>query len=135
MCLTQNSSKSLTITYDYKVFSKPQLNLLTNKKLYWKSNMYRRNKNTALMFVRAPKHFKSGKQHIFFFNTLVRKKQFYNATKDVLVRKSKNILALYSLIKLYDILDVTSGVYISRITVEQSVLLNFSSKYNTILLK
>lgn len=29
----------------------------------------RKGNNNPLMFVRAPKHFKSGKQHIFFFNS------------------------------------------------------------------
>lgn len=30
------------------------------------------------MFVRAPKHFKSGKQHVFFFNSIFRVKQQLN---------------------------------------------------------
>lgn len=116
----------LTITYDYKVFSKPHLNLLTNKKLYWKSNLYRRNKNTALMFVRAPKHFKSGKQHIFFFNTLIRKKYTYKILNTTLLNKYKNILALYSVAKLINVMDIKSGVYVSRVTFEQNIILPFN---------
>ncbi len=126
MCLSVNYSNNLSITYDYKVFSKPHLNLLTNKKLYWKSNLYRRNKNTALMFVRAPKHFKSGKQHIFFFNTLIRKKYTYRVLNTTLLGQYKNILALYSFAKLLDVMNIKSSVYVSRVTFEQNLILSFN---------
>ena len=52
--------------------------MLTKTQHVAKSIKLRRNKHTPLMFVRAPKHFKSGKQHVFFFNSIFRVKQQLN---------------------------------------------------------
>lgn len=69
---------NVTITFDYKYFLKSSRKMLTKTQHVAKSIKLRRNKHTPLMFVRAPKHFKSGKQHVFFFNSIFRVKQQLN---------------------------------------------------------
>lgn len=70
-----NFHDNVTITFDYKYFLKSSRKMLTKTQHVAKSVKLRRNKHTPLMFVRAPKHFKSGKQHVFFFNSIFRVKQ------------------------------------------------------------
>ena len=46
---------------------------LLTKRFFFSNSLFKRNKNNPVMFVRAPKHFKSGKQHVFFFEGVRRK--------------------------------------------------------------
>lgn len=51
---------------------------LTNKKYFRKSIILCKLKDSSLVYKRAPKHFKRGKQEICFFKGLFRKKQVLN---------------------------------------------------------
>lgn len=89
---------------------------LTLIQFFKKKQFILRGNNKAVMFVRAPKHFKSGKQKIFFFCGIYTKKFFLKSFFDYrwLVSSNNNNL-VYSLnYKLNDIRD--PNIYLSRLT-------------------
>lgn len=79
------------------------------------SSDLRKGNNNPLMFVRAPKHFKSGKQHIFFFNsTFYRRHELFVWHAPALLFMSPRVL----LSKLAVLREFSqNSVLISRVTV------------------
>lgn len=85
------------IVSQYKLFKKNSRKFLTNTKYSHKRFTSKKNKNTQLMFVRAPKHFKSGKQRVTFFNSLYRQHKHFNTTEGYFLITTTTPYALYSL--------------------------------------
>ena len=66
-------SHKFNLIISYKFFLKNSRKLLTkNHYFYLQEKKLKREQNSHLMFVRAPKHFKSGKQILVFFNGIYR---------------------------------------------------------------
>lgn len=74
LLLFRNKSTKLIAILNYKFFLKSSKTLVTKSQFYTKNKILLRGSNTPLMYVRAPKHFKAGKQFSFFFNSNFRKK-------------------------------------------------------------
>lgn len=67
------SGDKLYITVDKKFYLRNTRKILLAKKFFYNKLLMKKIQNQPVMFVRAPKHFKSGKQHVFFFETTLRK--------------------------------------------------------------
>lgn len=76
------------------------------------------------MYVRAPKHFKSGKQHIFFFRGVYTNKYTLTHDKCFALMHELNENTIFSLVTT----SLTKATYVdcllSRVTIKQPVLLN-----------
>lgn len=71
------------------------------------------------MFLRAPKHFKSGKQHIYFFSGLyIQKSVLVVSLNNNILLSNNNILSILN-IKLNQIKD--PNIYLNRLTLKGSV--------------
>lgn len=67
-------SNNVNIVMLTKYHLRSSRKLLTKLIYFEKSNSLKINKNKPIMFVRAPKHFKRGKQIIFWFEGMYRKR-------------------------------------------------------------
>lgn len=80
------------------------------------------------MFVRAPKHFKSGKQILVFFNGI------YKNLLNIKLKKSTNYLhslnskILYSFVKNYYNKKLVNDIIISRLTISSSFFIKFNGR-------
>ena len=96
ICFTSKNSL-VTIVSQYKFFKKNSRKILTKTTYSDRRFTVVKNKNTALMFVRAPKHFKAGKQRVTFFNSLYRQKKFFLSNQGYFLATSSTPYVLYSL--------------------------------------
>lgn len=106
----------------YKFFLKSSRKLLTKTRFYYRKKQLFRGQNTPIMFVRAPKHFKSGKQHTFFFNSSVRKIFFVQNTAHFSFFISPKVV--------FNAMQNTThpnpkGAVLSRVTITATVLLQY----------
>ena len=105
----------------YEFFLKSTRKNLSSSKFFGHNKMIKRGRNTPLMYVRAPKHFKSGKQHIFFFNGKVRKN--YKITnvnnKFSLITTESLKTSLFSSSSFLSV-NILPDYILKRVTVEQS---------------
>ena len=60
-------SNNLTLVKHFYYHLRSSRKEVSKMKYYHGSNSLKKHNNKPIMFVRAPKHFKTGKQHIFFF--------------------------------------------------------------------
>lgn len=75
------------------------------------------------MYVRAPKHFKSGKQHIFFFRGSMLSKQKLTSTQPFSLVHSLKSQSVFSLVSSSMNKSLYNDLLISRVTTRQPVLL------------
>jgi hypothetical protein len=61
-------TKEVKVTITYKYFLKSTRSNISKSQYFQRRTALRRGINSSMMFVRAPKHFKTGKQHMFLFN-------------------------------------------------------------------
>lgn len=61
-------TEDIKITITYKYFLKSTRANISKSQYFHKRQVLLRGINSPIMFVRAPKHFKTGKQHIVLFN-------------------------------------------------------------------
>lgn len=66
MVLTQGGAR-IVIYLSQVFFLKSSRKKFVKSTYFYSKNVLKRFNNTPLMYVRAPKHFKSGKQHFFYF--------------------------------------------------------------------
>ena len=64
--LTFDEKINVIVTYKYRL--KSTRKHITGSRYFQKRKVSRRSTNSAVMFLRAPKHFKTGKQHLFHFS-------------------------------------------------------------------
>lgn len=124
-----NFSNNLNLTVSYKFFLKNSRKRLTkNHYFYLQEKKLKREQNTHLMFVRAPKHFKSGKQILVFFNGI------YKNLLNIKLKKSTNYLhslnskILYSFVKNYYNKKLVNDIIISRLTISSSFFIKFNGR-------
>lgn len=96
ICFTCKKLTTIIVS-QYKFFKKNSRKFLTKTKYSHNRFTAKKNKNTPLMFVRAPKHFKSGKQRVVFFNSLYRQKKYFESTEGYFLSSSKTPYVIYSL--------------------------------------
>lgn len=109
----------------YKFFLKNSRSELTKRKFLYKQTPYLlKGNNSRLVFVRAPKHFKTGKHQLSFFNGVLYKT--YNL-------QSSNISILYTSKPGYIFnigqllqLSILSDLLLSKVTVKARCLLHFN---------
>ena len=119
----------VNLIISYKFFLKNSRKLLTkNHYFYLQEKKLKREQNTHLMFVRAPKHFKSGKQILVFFNGIYRTKLNIKLKKSINYLNSLNSKVLYNFIKNYYNKKLINDTIISRITVSSSFLIKFNGR-------
>jgi hypothetical protein len=61
-------TKEIKVTITYKYFLKSTRLNISKSQYIQRRGVLKRGINSSMMFVRAPKHFKRGKQHMFLFN-------------------------------------------------------------------
>jgi hypothetical protein len=90
--------------------------LLSKKTYFYNKTFLKKVQNQAIMFVRAPKHFKSGKQHVFFFESIFLKTYVFNSVKLLpsIFFLKPNILFNLTLSKLST--NTNNSMKISRLT-------------------
>lgn len=122
-------SNKFNLIISYKFFLKNSRKLLTkNHYFYLQEKKLKREQNNHLMFVRAPKHFKSGKQILVFFNGI------YRIFLNIKLKKSVNYLhnldskILYNFFKNYYNKKLINDVIISRFTVSSSFIIKFNGR-------
>lgn len=122
--------KKANITVLYKFYSKSSRKLLTSKHYFFGKNTLKKNQNTHLMFVRAPKHFKTGKQIIVFFNSIYRKKWTLNMQQPTSWVYLNNKQVTFNLLNSIYKQKLNNDIITSRITVETDFYLLFNGWYN-----
>lgn len=116
------------IFLDYKFFFKSSKKLIEYQKFISKKKILLRTNNQALMWVRAAKHFKSGKQHLFFHNTLIRKRFSINVSSlnNIFLIQAPTLFSLcYSNLNSVQDYDIK----VTRITVQSDIEFNFYGWY------
>ena len=116
------------IFLDFNFFFKSSKKLIEYQKFISKKKILLRTNNQALMWVRAAKHFKSGKQHLFFYNTLIRKRFSLNVSNlnNIFLLEGSTLFSLcYS--NLNSIQDY--DIKITRITLQSDINFNFYGWY------
>lgn len=119
------SSNKLEITVDKKFYLRNTRKILSKKKFFYNKLLLKKVQNQPVMFVRAPKHFKSGKQHVFFFETISRKTikiSCYNFIGPLLMLPAAQLhsFAVTSLSE-----EAVNDVRISRVTYSYEIFLKF----------
>lgn len=123
-------SKKAIITVSYKFYSKSSRKLLTSRHYFFGKHILRRNQNTHLMFVRAPKHFKAGKQIIVFFNSIYRKKWILNTQQPTSWVYINNPQVTFNILNLIYKQKLNNDIVTSRISIETDFYLFFNGRYN-----
>jgi len=125
ICFTLKNAP-ITIVSQYKFFKKNSRKILTNTRYSHKRFTVKKNKNTQLMFVRAPKHFKAGKQRITFFNSLYRQHKHFISTNGFFLATSSTPYVIYSLTHATEREIAKPDVVLSRTLIHST--LNFKIK-------
>lgn len=121
-------SDNFNVTMSYKFFLKNSRKYLTKNHYFFKKKCLKREQNTHLMFVRAPKHFKSGKQIIVFFNGV------YKTFISIKLKNSSNIIhslsnkSLYSFFKNFCNKKLINDIILSKITISSSFTVSFNGR-------
>lgn len=110
--------KKATITLSYKFYSKSSRKFLTSKHYFFGRHNLIKGQNTHLMFVRAPKHFKSGKQIIVFFNSIYRKKWILKLQQPANWIHLGNKQVIFNLLNMLYKQKLNNDIVTSRITIE-----------------
>ena len=92
--------------------------------------MLKRNQNTHLMFVRAPKHFKSGKQIIVFFNGIYRRRFMLSLNYTSSWAYSGNQQAIFKILNSLYRQTLSNEIITSRITLETDFFFSINGGYN-----
>lgn len=122
-------SKQVSVNIFYKFYLKNSRKFLTNTHYYFKKLSLQRRQNTPLMFVRAPKHFKSGKQIIVFFNSVFVYRKLLNLKHRTSWVQYLNNQVLFNLIKSLHQQKFKNDVIISRITLKTTLFLTINGGY------
>ena len=117
---------STIVTQDLKFNTRSGRKLLTTQKYVVKGKNLTKKQNTPVMFVRAPKHFKRGKQHVFFFSGIYKKR---------IILKSSYPIIFYShpqlLFKIFNIKNQkTQRLCLQRLTLRSKFLFLFKFSFN-----
>ncbi len=111
------------ITLIYKYHLKRSRLFLTKNKYFYRKKTLQRIQNSYLMFLRSPKHFKTGKQHIVFFNGLYYNELILTLPKFNLNKINKTIL--FNLLKVHTNFIPNNDIIIHKLIIEQPKLINF----------
>lgn len=106
----------ITITSLFKFFLKNSRKLLTKNQFYYNKSHLKRGQSTHLMYVRAPKHFKRGKQHLLFFNSvfLIKNKLLLKNVNFLFKTKNKII---FKILKRLNSNVLTNDILLYRISI------------------
>lgn len=120
---TLKCSKNINITGFYNFYLKRTKNLITRSKYSEKNNLKKIN-NTPIMFLRSPKHFKRGKQHIFFFKGGFKQSFTFNCNSFILYNLKKNVSShlLFSFMNK----NLFTDFVLSKILVKQTIFLKIN---------
>jgi len=115
----------LSVTYYYIAPARSTYNIL--KKIIQKKDIFNKNQSksnqTQLMFLRSPKHFKSGKQIIYFFSKQHKFIKYFKCSgTHLLYSYSINI---FNLLKNYGPKFLTREVFLSKLKICISVPIKF----------
>lgn len=115
--------QNITINLNQIFFFKSSRKKLLKGSYFSAKSVLKRLNNTPLMYVGAPKHFKLGKQHIFFFRSRFLKKYVFSINNSNLNISSICGAQLFSTIT--NNLDKTlyTDCTINRVSLEQDVIL------------
>lgn len=122
--------KKVTVTLSYKFYSRSSRKLLTSKHYFFGKKTLLRGQNTHLMFVRAPKHFKSGKQIIVFFNSCYRKKWILNLQQPATWVYLGNKQVIFNTLNNLYRQKLSNDIITSRVSIETDFYLYFNGRYN-----
>ncbi len=84
----------------------------------------RNKQNMGVMFLRSPKHFKTGKQIIFFYNNKLILEKKFEANTCGLLNISQNT-TLFNFFKNYGPNLYTKEIHLSRLTIKMSTFIKF----------
>jgi hypothetical protein len=113
ICFT-SSATFVLVTSQYKFFNKNSRKRLSKTQFKQRRFTTLRNSNTPLMFVRAPKHFKSGKQRVVFFNGIFRRQTKFLTSLGFCLVNSNSERLLYSLAHTIGRTNTKPDVFLSR---------------------
>lgn len=116
----------MVVQYQYSLPTRSSINLVkkliqSNRKL----NFFTLNSlNTPVLFLRSPKHFKRGKQIIFFFNKHAYITYKFSAVSSVLVFKKAGIL--FNFFKVFSFKFFVRDIFLSRVSMRIKVKIQFN---------
>lgn len=117
---------TMVVSWTSRYLTKGTRKSITNLKYINFKKRLKKLNNFAVMFVRAPKHFKSGKQHIYSFCGNLRLTRYYkNLNTEFLF--SGNSKVLYNNLSKFMPL-FSPDIQLSRITIKIEVCLNFTEE-------
>lgn len=125
MTLISNPTKCFSVTYYYDSPNRSTLNLPGGKKLLSSVFLSCRggSTNQPVMFLRSPKHFKTGKQLIYKFNKKVLYKKYFFLTNPNLLLAAN--YRLFNFFKFYAPKFYTSELFLSKIKIKSCAKIIF----------
>lgn len=97
---------------------------MSKNKYYNKSFFLKKTQNSHLMFVRAPKHFKAGKQHLVFFNGLFIDKFVLNTTNNnFFIYQNSGVI--FNFLKKFSKKPSNNEILLHRITLKSNLKIFF----------
>lgn len=124
MFLIRDCQKNV-LKLSQKFYLRNTRKFLYNKKYFYNKQSLKKVQNQPVMFVRAPKHFKSGKQHVFFFETIVYKTYKLNSVKltPIIFFLKPNTLFNLTISKINT--KTNNSIKISRLTYTSEILFKY----------
>lgn len=122
ICFTSQSAQ-VAVVANFKFFNKNSRKVLSCSRYARYRFSLTRNSNTHLMFVRAPKHFKSGKQRVTFFNGIFRKRILFTTNAGYFLAVSPQPYFLYYLGRIAGIYNNKPDIILSRTTIDTTFYL------------
>jgi hypothetical protein len=120
---TLKCAKNIRIVGFYNFYLKRTRSLIT-KYIYSKKNNLKRLNNTPVMFLRSPKHFKRGKQHIFFFRGGFKQTYNFNCNTFIIYNLKKNVIN--SLMSSFINKNLFTDFLLSKIIIKQTIFLKIN---------
>lgn len=120
-----NAKHETKIIINYKFYLRQTRKKIERTRFFY-SKLLNKTQNLPIMFVRAPKHFKSGKQHVFFFNSIRRKHCLIRSRSCSLFYLYGSSIELFNLFSRYFISYGHNDIKISRLTCKNIVTLSYT---------
>ena len=128
--MTLTFGRQVSVSIFYKFYLKNSRKFLSNTHYYWNKSSIQRRQNTHLMFVRAPKHFKTGKQIIVFFNSVYTYRKLLNLKHKATWVYYLNNQVLFNLIKSLQQQKFKNDIVVSRVTLKTTLFFSINGGYS-----
>lgn len=119
--------KNFSVKYTYELPLTSTVNLLKKLKIlsYISNTGNHSTQRLPVMFLRSPKHFKTGKQIIFYSNRRITFTKYFSSSNSMLFKRI-NEKYIFNFFKNYAPRFYTNEIFVGRVSVQTSVTLKFN---------